>query len=126
MNVKAVVAPVCAFLLVVALGGCATQRVGGLTVSPGTAYTYQTNTGETIEATYYQLSDDSLSFVKVVMPDGEEYTLPQVVSASGSRYTDDRVLVWWSKGDEALVEKRNDGGEWDALFEEVKVVSKDK
>lgn len=102
--------------------GCITQGNGGLTVSPGDAYTYGTPSGETISATYYHLSDDSLSFVKVVLPDGTEYTLPQAVSASGARYTDEMTLSWWSKGDTARVEKRNDAGEWDVLYEECTVV----
>ena len=47
-------------------------------------------------ARYGSLADGSLHFVKVEMPDGCVRTLPQAMSASGARYTDDRDLVWWT------------------------------
>jgi len=46
------------------------------------------------------------------MPDGREYTLPQVVSGSGVRYTDERELVWWTHQGTVLVEMRDPEGNW--------------
>jgi len=98
----------------------------GLTVKGGEPVAYSCGTGETITAKYYSLSDDSLDFVKVTLPDGKTYTLPAVLSASGVRYTDDFELVWWTKGDTARVEKRQKNGEWKTIYEECKVVPAEK
>lgn len=54
-----------------------------------------------VKAVYYRLSDGSLNFVKLtVKKDGAttRYTLPQIVSASGARYTSEQDVQWWSKG----------------------------
>jgi membrane-bound inhibitor of C-type lysozyme len=59
---------------------------------------YQNKDGAQITARYFSLSNGSLDFVKLTMPDGMEYTLPHAVSASGERYTDGLKLVWWIKG----------------------------
>ena len=108
--------------MVLQLGACCTTpKAASRIEAVGNPYTYVTNNGEEIVATYYHLSDESLSFVKVVLPDGKEYTLPQAVSASGARYTDAMSLVWWSKGDTARVEIMGDDGEWVALYEECRV-----
>ena len=53
----------------------------GLTVKGGEPVVYTCGTEETITARYYSLSDDSLHFVKVTLPDGKVYTLPAVLSA---------------------------------------------
>lgn len=110
-------------MLFAVASGCATTSEPALGVSPGMAYVYETNTGERLDVTYYTLTDDSLDFVRVVMPDGQQYTLPQTVSASGARYSDGMYLVWWSKGDTALVEVRGDDGAWTSLYEDCRVVS---
>lgn len=110
-------------MLLAVASGCATTSEATLGVSPGMAYIYETNTGERLDVTYYTLTDDSLDFVRVVMPDGQKYTLPQTVSASGARYSDGMTLVWWSKGDSAFVEARGDDGEWTSLYEECRVVA---
>ncbi len=96
----------------------------GLKVTGGEEVTYSCGTGERITARYYSLSDGSLNFVKVTMPDGKVYTLPAVLSASGVRYTDDFEFVWWTKGDTAHVEKRQENGEWKTIYEECTVISK--
>jgi len=77
---------------------------------------------ERVTARYYSLSDESLRFVKILLPDGREYTLPQVVSASGARYTDDMELLWWVKGDSAYAEMRDARGEWKVLYRECRVI----
>jgi len=78
--------------------------------------------GDRVTARYYSLSDESLRFVKILLPDGREYTLPQVVSASGARYTDDMELLWWVKGDSAYAEMRDARGEWKVLYRECRVI----
>lgn len=71
--------------------------------SPHTS-NYQCNDGTKIKVAYYNLSDNSLSFAKFTL-DGEAYTLPAVVSASGSRYTDLNKIEWFEKGGTASLNK---------------------
>jgi len=101
---------------ILALASCSAQGAGSrreaLGVRGGEPVIYLTESGEEIHARYYTLSDDSLHFVKLKLPDGKEYTLPNVMSASGARYTDDFELVWWTKGDGAFAEMRAEDGEW--------------
>ena len=92
-------------------------RSTNLAVTGGEAITYHCDNGEQIVARYYSLSDKSLDFVKVRLPDGKEYTLPQVLSGSGVRYTDDRELVWWTKGASAFAEMRDQNGEWQVRYD---------
>lgn len=93
-----------------------------LTVSGGEPVTYVCANGDRLVARYYSLSDESLRFVKILFPDGREYTLPQVISGSGARYTDDGELLWWIKGDEARAEIRDENGEWKELCGECRVL----
>ena len=83
-----------------------------LTVTGGEPIIYKSDSGDRIIARYYSLSDRSLDFVKVTLPGGKEYTLPQVLSASGVRYTNDWELVWWTKGNTAFAEVRDENGQW--------------
>ena len=87
-----------------------------LTVLGGEPVDYRCGNGDRIVARYYTLSDSSLNFVKVLMPDDDEYTLPQVLSGSGARYTDEMELIWWIKGDFASVEMRDDNGDWETIY----------
>ncbi|MGV8079564.1 MAG: MliC family protein [Syntrophales bacterium] len=103
-------------LVLVFFCGSALAAPHRLSVSAGKVVTYVCDGGDRILATYYELSDRSLSFVKVRLPGGREYTLPQALSASGARYTDDRELVWWIKGDAAFAEGRDAGGEWKPIY----------
>lgn len=93
-----------------------------LTVTGGEPVTYACANGDRLVARYFSLSDDSLRFVKILFPDGREYTLPQVISGSGARYTDDGELLWWIKGDEARAEVRDENGEWKELCGECRVL----
>ena len=104
------------------LAGGRPGLAGDLTVTGGDPVEYQCENGVRIVARYYALSDDSLRFVKVVMPDGREYTLPNVVSGSGARYTDDMEIVWWIKGDTAFVQTRDQNGQWRALYRDCRVL----
>lgn len=106
------------------LSGCGGATKETLTVTGGEPIVYQCENGEEITARYYSLSDNSLDFVKLSMPDGQEYTLPQVLSASGVRYTDDRVLVWWTKGDSAFAQSRDDTGEWQTTYEDCQQIAR--
>ena len=98
-------------LCILAVCGCTTnQRLGAKLDQP----TYwRSPNGERFVARYGSLSDDSLSFVQVTMPDGRQWTLPQAVSASGERYTDERELVWWGHQGTVRVDVRRDDGRWE-------------
>jgi len=63
---------------------------------------YQNSEGKILEAVFYSLSDNSLNFVRVTY-DEKQYTLPQLVSASGARYSDEFSMEFWIKGDSASV-----------------------
>lgn len=57
-----------------------------------------------MRAVYHRLSDDSRAFVKLTL-DGREFTPPNVISASGSRYSDLAMLEWWTKGGGATLNR---------------------
>jgi membrane-bound inhibitor of C-type lysozyme len=60
---------------------------------------------DTIKVDIYVLSDDSLSFIKAWYQN-QEYTLPQVVSADGARYSDGRDVTIWLVGDKLNFEQK--------------------
>lgn len=97
------------------LSGCE-FGAGKLGVTGGDAVTYLCEQNQKIQVRYFSLSDDSLNFIKLALPDGKDYTLPQAVSASGARYTDDHEVVWWNKGKEGFVEMRDQAGEWQSRY----------
>jgi membrane-bound inhibitor of C-type lysozyme len=80
---------------------------------------YQCADKTKLNVRYYSLSDDSLGFVKVKL-NGKTYTLPQAVSASGAKYSDDMVLTWWTKGNTGTIYEQNGGPEddWPATHED--------
>jgi membrane-bound inhibitor of C-type lysozyme len=96
--------------------GCQKEKAPSLALKGGEPVIYLNKARKEITAEYYSLSDNSLEFVKVKLPDGKEYTLPRVLSASGSRYTDEREMVWWIKGDSASVQMRNPKGKWKVMY----------
>lgn len=102
----------CVLVVVAYLSACTSAKQDRLEVEGGEPSSYQCEGGERIVARYYSLSDKSLHFVKVTMPDGQEHTLPNVLSASGARYTDDHLWVWWTKGESAFAQTRDQSGEW--------------
>ncbi|MDX9800285.1 MAG: MliC family protein [Spirochaetia bacterium] len=104
--------------------GCVHMVNDTLKVKGGEPVLYQCENGDLITARYYSISDDSLYFVKVSMPDSNEYTLPLSVSASGTRYTDNHDFVWWVKGDTALVETRSEAGTWEIKYRDCKQISR--
>ncbi|MGS3138118.1 MliC family protein [Aeromonas sanarellii] len=101
------------------LGGC-DLGAGKLGVTGGAPVTYLCEQNQKVQVRYFSLSDESLNFVKLALPDGKDYTLPQAVSASGARYTDDHQVVWWNKGKEGFVEMRDDAGEWQSRYNDCK------
>jgi membrane-bound inhibitor of C-type lysozyme len=107
----------CCAIILAAACCCEAGEAKNLTVTGGEAITYHCENGAQIVARYYSLSDKSLDFVKVWLPDGKEYTLPQVLSGSGVRYSDDRELVWWTKGASAFAEMRDQNGDWQVMYD---------
>ncbi len=93
-----------------------------LTVNIGQPVHYISDDGCHFKAKYGSLSDKSLHFVKVTMPDGREHTLPQVISASGVRYTDERALVWWAHKGTVHVEVRDEDGRWITKYRELREI----
>jgi membrane-bound inhibitor of C-type lysozyme len=87
---------------------------------------YINDKGELFSATYGQLSDKSLNFVKVSLPDGRKLTLPQVISGSGARYTDDRTLVWWEHKGTVTIDIRDSEGKWETKYKDLIPVAKTK
>ncbi len=78
----------------------------------GASVSYRCSSGERLEATYYELRDRSLAFVRLRLPDGRQLTLPQIASASGARFSSDRELTWWIKGSSGFLQQRDSEGEW--------------
>jgi membrane-bound inhibitor of C-type lysozyme len=83
-----------------------------LKVTGGKPVEYQSENGDQVVARYFSLADGSLNLVKLTLPDGREHTLPQVVSTTGSRYTDEGELAWQLQGDDAFAETRDSTGAW--------------
>jgi membrane-bound inhibitor of C-type lysozyme len=84
--------------------GYAATKAAKLKVTGGQTVSYFCDNGKKLAARYYNLSDNSLSFVKLTLND-KVYTLPQAVSASGVRYTDGHTVEWWSKADKAMLDE---------------------
>ena len=93
-----------------------------LAVNLGPIIKYESKDGKIFKARYGSLSDESLHFVKIRTPNGREYTLPQAVSGSGARYTDDREIVWWEHRGTVRVDVRGAGGKWVTEYSDLKVV----
>jgi membrane-bound inhibitor of C-type lysozyme len=110
-------------MLTVSLCACATNPQKEIpTVEIGPPVTYESADGDRFLARYGSLSDGTLDFVKLKMPNGREYTLPQAVSGSGARYTDDREIVWWEHRGTVRVDVRGAGGKWVTQYSDLKVV----
>lgn len=92
------------------------------TVDIGQPVYYENKNGDQFVAKYGSLSDGSLHFVKVKMPDGKEYTLHQAISGSGARYTDDREIVWWEHHGSVRVDVRGTDGNWVTKYTDLKAV----
>lgn len=91
---------------------CSAQGMAAPLVERVSQQRYRCGGGETIEATSYALDDGSLRFVRLVLPGGRRLTLPQVMSASGERFSSDQDVTWWVKGSSGFVQERNRQGDW--------------
>lgn len=78
--------------------------------------TYDSDSGKSLLVKYYSISDGTLFFIKVKGLGAEEHTLPQAVSASGSRYTDFLNFECLVKGDEMQVLELDSDGNWKSIF----------
>lgn len=103
--------------------GPAAGQDAGLGVRLDARVVYECDGKARVMAGYYSLSDGSLHFVTLSLPDGRAFTLPRVLSASGVRYTDDVELLWWTKGDGAFAEQRGPDGQWQSLYEDCRTLS---
>ena len=95
-----------------ALPGSLLLALIGLSIVPEESVRYRCGGGQIIEAHYGSLSDQSLAFVRLRLPDGRRLTLPQVASASGARYSADQAFTWWSKGSSGFLQERGENGRW--------------
>lgn len=121
LAIRRIFARAAALFALLILAACATTpREAELGVRLGPPVHYRSPAGETFVARYGALSDGSLSFVRLTLPDGRRYTLPQALSASGARYTDGRELVWWEHQGKVRVETRNAAGGWTAPYGELR------
>ena len=110
-------------ILALSMHSCATnpqKEVPTVEIAP--PVTYESANGDRFVARYGSLSDGTLHFIKLKMPNGREYTLPQTVSGSGARYTDDREIVWWEHRGTVRVDVRGAGGKWVTKYSDLKVV----
>jgi membrane-bound inhibitor of C-type lysozyme len=114
---RKVVIAIAVILLIIAFTGCSTIAKEKLTVELTQEVEYICSDESKIEARFYTLTDNSLNFVKVKMVDGKEYTLPQVIAASGARYSDEYSLQFWIKGNSMTLYKMNEEREWEIIKE---------
>ncbi|HVV38965.1 MAG TPA: MliC family protein [Candidatus Paceibacterota bacterium] len=86
-------------ILVLGVGGFYLwNKLGARTVPPLSSVAYTCDAGKTIQADFYEKS------VKIVLSDGREFSLPQMVSSVGDRYTNaEKSIVFERDGDTAHV-----------------------
>lgn len=106
----------------VLLTACTPAKHPRLTALLQSRVVYQCENEVQVVADYYALEDSSLHFVKLILPNGDKYTLPNVLSASGVRYTDDIELLWWTKGDTAFAQRRDQDLQWQSLYVDCRVI----
>ena len=78
---------------------------------------YQCRNGKHLQASYYEGPTISVTpgnppqpngEVKLVLSDGRKMTLPQTISADGTRYaTNDESIIFWSKGKTVFIIENN-------------------
>ena len=83
-----------------ALAGCSNANSGSSVqaAANGKTVSYLCSDSQRYSVRYYQQGASDLAELR--MPDGQRYTLAQVVSGSGAKYLGD-IYEWWSKGDSA-------------------------
>ena len=93
-----------ALALSAGLAACSSAPPVGPTLEGGATFAYSCGDGSVLSVRYYALSDGSLHFAKLRLPNGQELTLPQLPSGSGARYSDD-TTTFWIKGNRATLEQ---------------------
>ena len=86
---------------------------------------YETKSGEILSVRYGKVdieNSQSLDFVTIKIPEVPELTLPQIMSASGAKYSDDRTFIWWTKGETGTLYRIAEGGEWGILYRDCQPV----
>jgi membrane-bound inhibitor of C-type lysozyme len=81
-------------------------------VVPGPQVVYRCAGGRELVVSYFTLSDGSLDFVRLRLPEGQRSTLPRLVAASGVRYSDEARFQWWTKGAGGFLQERSAEGQW--------------
>ncbi|WP_040506748.1 MliC family protein [Leptospira wolbachii] len=75
---------------------------------------YQDSNGQKVTAVYHNPSDGKDTYsVTLKIPNRQPIILKQGFAASGVRYTDDKTLVWWTKGGEAFMMELDGKGDWE-------------
>lgn len=92
-----------------------------LHITKGIIFSYQCERGVQVSTKYYSLSDDSLSFIKLTLPNEPEITLAQAISASGSRYSNES-LEWYVKGNKGFVQVRNNKQKWVFMYKNCQII----
>ncbi len=115
-----VIVPAVLMMAFVSIGARKAGIPQKLTVTGGEPVIYKCDKGVRLTVQYFSLSDKSLDFVKVTLPGGKVHTLPRAMSASGERFTNDRELVWWIKGETGFVEERGRKGDYETKYQNCK------
>jgi membrane-bound inhibitor of C-type lysozyme len=95
-------------LLTIEIANAATPR---LSVLLNSSVNYQCADKTKLTVKYYSLSDKSLGFIKIKIGAQAEQTLPESISGSGAKFSDQRNLTWWTKGNKGDIYLSNDGPE---------------
>ena len=103
---------VCMLVLVVMLMSACNDK---LSVKKEVSLEFMDGAKDIIKLEIYSLSDGSLNFIKACYQ-GQEFTLPQVVSADGARYSRGRDITIWLIGDRLNFEKKVDGNTKEIKF----------
>lgn len=104
------------------LQGCVTSGGDDLSILARKPLTYQCDEQHQVIVKYYALSDESLFFAKIELPDSPEITLAGEASASGMRYSNGAV-AWQGKGRQASMQVRNQYNQWQFHYRECEVVT---
>ncbi len=83
------------------------ENAASLSLIAQAAEAFKCENGKTAEVKHYELSDQSLSFIKLSY-DGKTHTLPNVPAASGVRFSDELTMEWHAKADSAVLQNPTD------------------
>lgn len=97
-----------ATLLTLLLTGLACSSSQPLTATLTNTVSYQCEHAKSLDINYFNLSDNSLAFIKFSLEQGPEITLAQQTVASGSAYSN-QSIKWWVKGKNGDLQVFEDG-----------------